>query len=161
VTAILSPCRLYRYRLERELTPRLDTFMSAVAILMLNPSVAAETVDDPTVRRCMGFATAWGFRRLIVGNAYGLRSTDPRGLWASADPVGPDNDAHVEQIARDADLVVCAWGAHAKPGRVAAVLAAIGRAGRTPHALRLTAAGAPGHPLYLPGSLLPFEWAAP
>lgn len=160
MSAVFSPCRRWRYRLERDVA-RLGSTRGAVAFVGLNPSVADETLDDPTIRRCKGFAADWGFRTLVMANAYAWRSTDPRGLWTAADPVGPENDAHLEAIARDVELVVCAWGAHAKPDRVAAVLAALARAGRQPHALRTTAAGAPGHPLYLPASLTPIPWSPP
>ena len=120
MTAILSPCGRYRYRLERDLGA-LTATRGAVAFIMLNPSTADATTDDPTIRRCIGYARAWGYARLIVGNAYAWRSTDPAGLWtAGPGPVGPDNDQHLEQIARDAEPVVCAWGANIKPDRAAA-----------------------------------------
>ena len=161
MTAILSPCGRYRYRLERDLGA-LAGGLGACAFIMLNPSTADATTDDPTIRRCIGYARAWGFVRLIVGNAYAWRSTDPAGLWtAGPGPVGPDNDQHLEQIARDAELVVCAWGANIKPDRAAAARQAIERAGRQPHALAFTAAGQPRHPLYLRGDLRPQPWSSP
>lgn len=119
MTAVFSPCRRYRYRLERELGALAST-RGAVAFVGLNPSTADETVDDPTIRRCMRFARDWGFRRLVMANAYAWRSTDPAGLWTALDPVGPDNDAHLEAIAGDVELVVVAWGKHARPDRVTA-----------------------------------------
>ena len=140
MTAVFSPCRRWRYRLERDVAT-LESTRGAVAFIGLNPSIADETLDDPTIRRCKGFALGWGFRRLIVANAYAWRSTDPRGLWTATDPVGPDNDAHLEAIAREVELVVCAWGAHAKPDRVTAVLAAVARGGRDLHALRTNGKG--------------------
>lgn len=160
MTAVFSPCRTWRYRLDRDLELLASTRI-AVAFIGLNPSTADETHDDPTIRRCKRFALDWGFARLVMANAYAYRSTAPRGLWSAADPVGPENDSHLEAIAREVELVVCAWGAHAKPDRVAAVLAALARAGRQPHALRVTKAGAPGHPLYLPGDLTPAPWSPP
>jgi hypothetical protein len=169
VTAVFSPCRTWRYRLERQLNdgdiaPGTEDLVQpmtrgAVAFTGLNPSTADEVADDPTITRCRRFARRWGYSRLIMANAYAFRSTDPRGLWATPDPVGPENDAHLEVIARDVELVVCAWGAHARPDRVAAVLAALARGGRRPHALHTTKAGAPGHPLYLPATLTPAPWS--
>jgi hypothetical protein len=158
VTAVFSHCGRYRYRLERDLGV-IGATHGAVAFIMLNPSTADATADDPTIRRCIGYARAWGHARLLVGNAYAWRSTDPAGLWtADPDPVGPDNDQHIEQIARDAELVVCAWGANIKPDRADAVRRAIERADRQPHALAFTAAGQPRHPLYLRGDLLAQPW---
>lgn len=37
---------------------------------MLNPSRADATDDDPTVRRCLGFASAWGYGSLLIHNLY-------------------------------------------------------------------------------------------
>lgn len=156
MSATFSACGRYRYRLGRDFDKKVST--RGVAFLMLNPSTASATTDDPTIRRCIGFAQSWGYGWLVVGNVYALRSTDPRVLWNVDDPVGPENDRHLGEICREAELVVCAWGAHAKPDRVAQVRAVIESAGQVPHALRLTAAGAPGHPLYLPGDLKPFAW---
>jgi hypothetical protein len=160
VTAVFSACRTWRYRLDRDVATLAAT-RGAVRFVGLNPSTADETQDDPTIRRCKRFALDWGFGRLVMANAYAFRSTNPKGLWSAADPVGPENDAHLEAIAREVELVVCAWGAHARPDRVAAVLAALARAGRQPHALATTKAGAPGHPLYLPASLSPIPWSPP
>ena len=193
MTAVFSPCRRWRYRLERDVSALarsspgagpgravkrgggvgltffedppppdlLPPTRGAVAFVGLNPSTADETLDDPTIRRCKRFARDWGFGRLVMANAYAWRSTDPDGLWSVDDPAGPDNNAHLEAIARDVELVVCAWGVHAKPDRVAAVLAVLARAGRQPHALRTTKSGAPSHPLYLPASLTPVPWSPP
>jgi hypothetical protein len=156
-TAVLSPCGLYRYRLGREVQADGGT----VNFVMLNPSTADASIDDPTIRRCVGFARSWGFGGLVVTNLYGLRSTDPAGLLSSPDPVGPDNDRHVREVAGAAGLVVCAWGAFGAPSgraRVARVLGLIREAGRVPHYLKLTAAGHPGHPLFLRSDLTPIRW---
>ena len=99
MTAILSPCGRYRYRLERDLGA-IGAMRGSVAFVMLNPSTADATTGDPTIRRCIGYARAWSYAKLIVGNAYAWRSTDPAGLWTADDPVGPENDQHLEQIAR-------------------------------------------------------------
>jgi hypothetical protein len=154
--AIFDGRRRYRYRLWRvwdEAKPR-------VAFLMLNPSTADEKALDPTVRRCLGYAQAWGFGSIEVGNIFALRSTDPSALLAAADPVGPANDAKLISIADRSDLVVCGWGAHGGlQGRDRAVLALLEPVADL-HALRLTKAGAPGHPLYLPAALQPVLFAA-
>ena len=81
-----SPCGRYRYTLHRQWGNG-----GHVLWVMCNPSTATATVDDPTVRRELGFARDWGFGRYVKVNAYGLRSTDPKGLWSVTDPRGPDN----------------------------------------------------------------------
>ena len=160
MSAVFSPCRRYRYRLDRDLG-NLTATRGAVAFVGLNASVADEEKNDPTIRREIGFARAWGFAKLIKGNAYGLASTDPRGLWRVADPVGPDNDGHIEAIAREAELVVCAWGGNCKPERSRAIVAAIRRAKRDLYMLGENDDGSPRHPLYLRASLTPVPWSAP
>jgi hypothetical protein len=106
--AVLSPCRRYRYRLWRSW----GDLEKRVAFVMLNPSTADESKDDPTIRKCVGFAKRWGFGALDVVNLFAWRSTDPDGLLDAADPVGPDNDKMVRAVFDGADRVVLAWGSH-------------------------------------------------
>lgn len=154
-TAVFSPCRRYRYRLERNGigVPLFDKGRT-VTFVMLNPSTADETQNDPTVRRCIGFAQREGASRLIVVNLFALRSTDPSALLADmmADPVGCDNDDAILQAMNDADLVVAAWGAHGavrafQRDVAAETLSLI--CGRKLQCLGTTKAGAPRHPLYV------------
>jgi hypothetical protein len=149
--AKFSPCRKYRYRLWRHwdaLRPR------RVAFVMLNPSTADETKLDPTLRRCLGFAQAWGYGGFEIVNLFALRSTDPAALRGHADPVGPENDAALLDAAIDCNLLICGWGVHGTLlDRARLTEQLLG--GVDLHALRLTQAGAPGHPLYLPADLKP------
>lgn len=130
--------------------------------VMLNPSTATDTVDDPTIKRCSRFAASWGFDRLMVCNLFSLRSTDPVALACDLAAEGdPENLTTILQVARDAHRIVCAWGAHgALRGRAAHVVAELRRDGHQLHALKLTKDGQPGHPLYLRSDLVPFEWGA-
>lgn len=149
--AELSSDRVYRYRLSRFWAdgPR-------VIFVMLNPSTADENVDDPTLRRCLGFAKAWGFSGLDVVNLYALRATDPMKLWKVDDPVGPENDRYLREAGASGAPLVAAWGAHAKDARVQEVLAIPGFDRLT--CLRVTKRGYPSHPLYLPRGLEPVAW---
>lgn len=166
-TAVFSPCERYRYRLTRNLTggptPTLPSGARSVTFCMLNPSTATASADDPTIRRCIGYARAWGYAQLIVVNVYGLRSTDPKGLWKVDDPVGADNNAAILQAARESHLVVAAWGRHAAPER-ARMVCSIVRLGDPAssgklHALKLNKDGSPAHPLYLKSSSTPIPWS--
>jgi len=128
---------------------------------MLNPSTADGGRDDPTIARCRRRAERLGFPALEVANLFALRTTDPRILYGAESPVGPRNERHLRALAREAGLVICAWGNHGRlHGRGRAMLALLARAGVTPHALALTGAGAPAHPLYLPMAARPFTWSA-
>jgi len=135
--ATFSRDRRYRYRLWR----RWDRGRPVVAFVMLNPSTADARRDDPTIRRCVGFAQRWGYGGIEVVNLYAYRATDPRALRTVRDPVGPGNRRHMRRALRRAALVVLAWGANAHGDR----LTGVGQA----HCLGLTRAGQPRHPLYL------------
>lgn len=156
-SAVISGDGLYRYRLERRWAPGFTACW-----VMLNPSTADADTDDPTLRRIQGFSRRMGFGRAVVVNLYAYRATEPRDLWRAVDPVGPDNDEHLRDALAGHEVVV-AWGAHARPDRVARFLQ-IHRdapgAGRL-HALALTSAGQPRHPLYLRGDLTPKPWSVP
>lgn len=153
--ALISDDLRYRYWLTR----RWNTGPVATFV-MLNPSTADAHLDDPTIRRCIGYAKAWGCGGLTVVNLYALRSTDPKGLWYVDDPVGPDNDSHLSAFATVARQqgwpLVAAWGANARPDRVAHVLTLPGMAALT--ALGTTKDGAPRHPLYLRADAQPTTW---
>jgi hypothetical protein len=154
-TASLSADGRYRYRLGRRWADGGTTCL----FVMLNPSTADATIDDPTIRRCANFARGWGHGALGVVNLYAFRATDPRDLWQAEDPVGPDNDRHIENAIADAAVVICAWGAHGhRSGRDRFVCDLIAAAGKVPHCLRVTKGGAPEHPLYLPRDLRPAVW---
>ncbi|SIT46428.1 conserved hypothetical protein [Paraburkholderia ribeironis] len=146
-----SPCRTYRYALWREFGGLLDD-SRYVMFIGLNPSTADETNDDPTIRRCIGYAKAWGYNALCVTNLFAFRATDPTVMLNADDPVGPDNDSHLVKLAGGADMIVAAWGndgSHRERDRIVREL--------LPglHCLALTRAGQPAHPLYLKGSLRP------
>lgn len=147
--AVFSDDREYRYRLWRTW----DTSKPTAAFLMLNPSTADETSLDPTCRRCKGYAQDWGFGTLLVGNIFALRSTDPDGLYDHPDPVGPENDDHLRQSAREADIVVAAWGHHGGYQDRGPEVVRMLDCGLT--ALDTTQAGHPAHPLYQPGDADP------
>lgn len=123
--AHLSQDGLYRYSLHREWRVGYDV-PRWVTFVMLNPSTANAHQDDPTIRRCIGFAKSLGGTGLAVVNLYAFRATSPADLWTTPDPVGPNNDHHLalflEMAARYDFPIIAAWGAHAKPDRVAAVM---------------------------------------
>lgn len=164
-TARFSPCGLYRYSLTRRWADG-----PTVAFVGLNPSTADEYADDPTIRRCVGFAKRWGYGRLVMLNLYAYRATDPRELHeapgAGADSRGEfvggwDINLQVVQAhASMSKLIVCAWGADPGPlaARTAEVLGRVAHSGREVVALALTKHGQPRHPLYVRGDVEPIPY---
>lgn len=154
--AVLSECGKYRYQLWRRWGPAGG---SSVLFVMLNPSTADAHDDDPTIRKCVAFARRWGFGGIEVANLFAFRATDPAVLPTVADPIGPAADRHLTDSISRASRIVVAWGANAEdfPDRARTVRAAIGDRAE---ALRLTKAGHPWHPLYLPLNLTPMPLPA-
>jgi hypothetical protein len=151
-SALFSACRTWRYELARELAGA-----GTVAFVGLNPSTADEASDDPTIRRCIGFARGWGFARLEVVNLYAFCTTDPRELWRADDPVGPENDRILAEVFDGAELVIAAWGMHARAERLGELATVLGN--RRLHALGVTKNGAPRHPLYVRADVQPWPYA--
>lgn len=155
--AHISDDGLYRYSLTRLLGAGRNQGGDFICtFVMLNPSTADASQDDPTIRRCIGFAKAWGYERLKVVNLYAYRATKPADLWLADDPVGPENDHAISLVFGGSDLIVAAWGANARAERL--VQFAETFAGWRFHALGLTKAGEPRHPLYMPGDSRPLVY---
>ncbi|KVP75269.1 hypothetical protein WJ96_05795 [Burkholderia ubonensis] len=156
-SAEFSPCRRYRYALWRDWGALPGTVDRGYVLFVgLNPSTADETNDDPTIRRCIAFAKAWGYSGLCMVNLFAFRATNPADMLLAPDPVGPDNDACLRRFARNAGVVIAGWGVH---GTHLARDAAVKRLLPNLHYLRLTKDGHPGHPLYLPKTLVPQPFA--
>ncbi|NJR67084.1 MAG: DUF1643 domain-containing protein [Leptolyngbyaceae cyanobacterium CRU_2_3] len=148
MSAILDRLGTYRYALYRQW----DSSTARIAFIMLNPSTADGITNDPTIRRCICFAQAWGYGSLAVVNLFALRATHPQELRQSADPIGGECDRHILKAASSADCTVIAWGNWGKlQGRDQAVLKLLN--GVTPvHCLGINQSGQPRHPLYLKSS---------
>ncbi len=111
--AHISPCGRYRYDLTRQLG---HSSRSRVLFVMLNPSTADARIDDPTIRKCIGFATRkFQASSIAVVNLYAYRATKPKDLWrawsAEYDVYGPLNTGYIHAAALRSDHVVVAWGA--------------------------------------------------
>lgn len=169
--ATLSRDRRYRYLLWREWRGTHDrenlrwsdardgagmklAVPRACVFIMLNPSTADGEVDDATIRKCVGFAKLWRYERLEVVNLFAYRAKNPRVVlrlkhYTGVDPVGPDNQEHVNRTIDRAGIIVCAWGAHgAHLGQNETMLGWLGD--KRCYALALTKNGHPRHPLYVP-----------
>jgi hypothetical protein len=140
----------YRYLLTHRWTPPTDPAPNAVFIL-LNPSTATATTDDPTVRRCVRFARRERCGGLVILNLFAVRATDPRALARHPDPVGAHNDLFLRlYTSGHTGPVIAGWGVHGDLGGRAATVTARLRAARVELVcLGTTTAGHPRHPLYL------------
>jgi hypothetical protein len=126
-----------------------------VLFVMLNPSTADHERDDPTIRRCIGFAASWGYGALAVGNLFAFRTPFPAQLKRAACPVGRANDRWLERLAAESSRVIAAWGNEGSfLGRDTQVRNFL----KPLHAFALTQQGQPRHPLYLPGGAKPALW---
>ena len=124
-----------------------------MTFIMLNPSTADALVDDPTIRRCIGFAKAWGHGGLVVVNLYAFRATNPLDLLCAADPIGPANGLTVlDVLVNFSSRVIAAWGA--SPFGVPPFFRDL-FTGMKLECLGRTQEGHPRHPLYVAASTKP------
>jgi hypothetical protein len=157
----LEPDPLYRYALWRVWVRRYPLLL----VSMLNPSTADHRKDDPTIRRVIGFAKRDGYGGVIVLNAYAFRATDPKKMFAAADPDGPLNRAAKQQaaeLARDTaegrpPVVLMAHGTHGGEGG-RRTFDIFHQAGCDIRCLGTTKDGSPKHPLYVAGHTSMVAW---
>lgn len=163
MSAIISPCGRYRYRLERDVQMDGLTF----AYFGVNPSTADATTNDATVRKWIGFTKVNGGRRFIVGNVSAFRATNVADLAKAL--ISPAewraNLTHIEQIAADADILVPCWGNRSKAPRhmhndFDTVLAFLLSSGKPVRYFGMTASGDPKHPLMLGYNTPLSDWRA-
>ena len=147
--AVFSDCRKYRYALWRMWNEHKPIAM----IIGLNPSTADQTRNDPTITRCINFASSWGYGGVCVTNLFGFRATAPTELKAHHAPIGKENDAWVHEMAKGAAIIVAAWGNHGKfLNRSLELLPFLEQL----HCIKMNKSGEPAHPLYLKAELKPF-----
>jgi hypothetical protein len=174
MNAVISPCGLYRYRLERG--PFIQPLQEpadygvpelrgkVIGFFGVNPSTADASIDDRTVKKWIGFCRRWGAQRFIVGNVFAYRSTDVNVLATVDDPFGDEIGDHTTDIINEADILVPCWGVISKvPPKLQfafdVMLDALVSSGKPVLHFGLTKGGDPRHPLMLAyrTSLVPFE----
>lgn len=155
-SAEISDCQQYRWWLRRSWT---NWDKNGIAVpgkgvccfVMLNPSTADATIDDPTIRRCVGFAKTWGYTILSVRNLFAFRATNPAELLFTENPTGGERGDLELLAACTADITVVAWGAGVVGNRDKVALALFAKHfPRHPlYCLGTTKNGYPRHPLYV------------
>jgi hypothetical protein len=162
--AVLSPCKRFRHRLWRiwdEAGPRL-------VVIMLNPSTADESTNDPTILWLIAFARLHGFGGIEVLNLYDYRTPSPLELKRQRFPYSLTNVTRsLVQLAdtivsMHGGKVVCAWGANAQPNRALDLRIDLMLEDLTAYRFDapLTKNGQPRHPLYLKRDTQLVEWEA-
>lgn len=158
-SAVLSPCGIYRYRLERTVAEVGKTF----AYFGVNPSTADALINDATVRKLIGFTTLNKGKNFLVGNVFAYRATDVNDLDGVGDCVGPDNAAHLMQIANDADVLIPCWGNTTKVvkrlrEKFVQTERLLRDTGKPVYSFGFTNSGCPKHPLMLGYNTPLIEW---
>lgn len=146
--AKFSKCRIYRYALWRVW----DKSLPFVMFIGLNPSTADETKNDPTIKRCIGFAKDWGYGGVYVVNLFAFRATLPKEMKLADKPIGPRNMSWLTKTSEKCDMIVGAWGNDGDHlNQSAAVISAFPKM----HCLNINKSGHPAHPLYQKASVKP------
>lgn len=149
--AVISQCGKYRYALWR----KWDDSRPEVLFIGLNPATADDKQDDNTMRRCMAYATSWGFGGMAVANLFAYRTTYPALLKKAADPVSPENDNWLRRLSAQAGMTVAIWGNHGsfldRAERIKTELTGL-------YCLKVTSRGQPHHTRGLPNGLRPVPY---
>jgi hypothetical protein len=148
-SATFSKCGQYRYALRRRWAD-----CPTVLFVMLNPSTADSEHDDPTIRRCIGFAKSWGYGGLLVANLFSYCTSSPTLLKAANNPIGKKNDEWLRRLHCEAIMTVAAWGNH---GRYLDRGLIVREYIRGHYVLGLTNLDEPRHPLYLRSGVRPIR----
>lgn len=161
MSAVLSPCGLYRYRLDRTVGIEGPVY----AFFGINPSTADASIDDATVRKWIGFTKTWGGSRFIVGNVFAYRATDVKDLASVDDPYGDEIGDYITDIITEADILVPCWGNSTKvppqlQGACDILMDALVSSGKPVMHFGLTKSGDPKHPLMLGYATPLLPWAA-
>lgn len=147
--AIFNADRTKRFALWRRIEENYDMLKPSRFVLFvgLNPSIANETILDPTVTRCYNFAKRWGFTHLLMGNLYGTVSTDPKGVDFSK--LDLENSYYLADMHNLAERTVVCWGSNAEDKITSEAIYFLRH--KPLYAFAVNANGSPKHPLYLRG----------
>ena len=151
--AIFSEDKKYRYELIRVW----DNSKPKIGFVALNPSIADETENDPTIWKLVRSADGWGYGGIVIVNLFALVTSSPEAMKVASEPIGKENDKHLVKMskAKDVDKIVAVWGDDG---------AHLGRADQVKKmfsqlwALKISESGQPRHPRFLKSDVEPFLW---
>ena len=154
-TAVYSECKRYRYSLTRET----NNSKLKLLFILLNPSIATETKNDPTISRCQKRTQELGYTAFRVCNLFAFRTKDPLIMKGSIDPIGPENNYIINESLYWSNKIICAWGSDGKYlERGDEVRKIIKKNGSKAFHLGLTKSNQPKHPLYITYSQKILKW---
>lgn len=104
--ALLSKDKKYRYSLKRIW----DNDKPKVLFIMLNPSLADNYQDDPTIRRLIKFAKLYGYGGFYVGNLFSYITPYPSELLDKDLMFSKKNIHEIKKMTGLIKDVVYGWG---------------------------------------------------
>lgn len=150
--AIFDKQKIYRYLLTR----CFETGSKTVTFIMLNPSTADETLNDPTIRRCISFAKKLDAKKMQVVNIFAYRTPNVPELKNAEEPLGKENDFYIENAAEESDIIILAWGNHGSyMNRAEQIKKLLKPFKDKVYALKILKNSEPSHPLYLKKDIVP------
>tara|TARA_B100001059_G_scaffold176112_1_gene176526 strand:- start:1 stop:477 length:477 start_codon:yes stop_codon:yes gene_type:complete len=137
--ARFSNDKKHRYKLSRHW----DLNKPQILYIMLNPSIANETIDDPTIRRLLSFTRKFDYGGFFVGNLFTYITPYPKTLDTSIGLTNKNLNILTNLVAK-VDKVIYAWGNYIEePNELKKFIS-------NPMCFGKNINGTPKHPLYLP-----------
>lgn len=127
-----------RYFLKREW----DNSKGLLLYIMLNPSVADEKKDDPTIRRLINFTKKFDYGGFLVGNIFTKITPNPKKLNKSKGMTDKNFEELIKLINK-VDQIVYAWGNTIEEPQLLKKLVL------NPKCFGKNVNGTPKHPLYI------------
>ena len=128
-----------RYSLKREW----DKSKNKILYIMLNPSLADDKNDDPTIRRLINFTKKFNYGGFLVGNIFTTITPNPKELDKSKG-MSDKNFEELIKLINKVDQIVYAWGSSIEEPQLLKKLVL------SPKCFGKNVNGTPKHPLYVP-----------
>lgn len=160
--AIFSQDKKHRYFLSRVWN---DTSGKKIVLfIMLNPSIADQNIDDPTIRRIKSFSVNWGYDGVFVVNLNSYITSNPLNLVSvdAQKEVTHHFEKNFAQIKEAMQmecvkLIVCAYGnnQYIQEIRIKEIYKIADELKINLYCIKKNKDNSPAHPLYLKSDLKP------